>query len=289
MSVDAWQWYTPTQVELACSDQTHWVRWEKGQLVPLNHSQGEQTLAALAGENPACFELIQLWNRHNDDLRVLALASRGPNDPLLPHPQAQAAIGRAQPLMAVRPSPPVAMPPSAVALPGRPAPRAVPGLATAVASMRPGRPATVPAMVEDPVARLLTLAGPLADRLVATVARAWAERLRTGHAEAIQHQAALTAALYGSTTSALRIWLGAPGLVAEVTMITEEQAPAISRDDQAVKVSLPFSWIPDVYSRGLSVLLGHFVLRVAQATATEIVLDAVGTDLNTTKLISISL
>ena len=88
---------------------------------------------------------------------------------------------------------------------------------------------------------------------------------------------------------ALRAWLGAPRLVADVAMIPEEQEPAISRDGQGIRVSLPFSWIPDVYCRGLSVLLGHFVLRIARATETELALDAVGSDLQTTQVISIRL
>lgn len=265
MGPDRWRWYTATQVQLDCSGQAHWVRWEHGQVVPLNHSEGEETLAALAGSTPACFELVHIWKRHVDDLRVLALASRGPGDPLIVHPQTPTGPATPRPLLG-RPAAPRPM--VATVPPGWPVARA--GFA--------GGATAVPGPVEDPLFRLFALAGPLADRLVATVAQSWAERLRSGNETTGQHPA-LVAALYGRSTAAIRSWLGAPGLAAEVHMTREDEQPTVSRDDHGVGVSLPFSWISEVYCRGLAVVLGHFVLRVARATETEIVLDAVGTDL----------
>lgn len=286
MSLDRWQWYTPTQAEVACSDASHWVRWEQGTLIPLNHSEGEQTLSALAGEKPACFDLMQLWNRHSEDLRVLALASRGPDDPLLPPPVHAGSRGVGSGLVVSAVPSPATMP---ATLRRTGTARRVQTRTFAIGTPGQGRPAGPRSTDEDPVARLLALAGPLADRLVATVAAAWADRLAARDEAAVEQRAGLTAALYGRTVSALRTWLGAPRLVADVTMVDEGESRAISRDEDGVRVSLPFSWIPQVYCRGLAVLLGHFVLGVVEAHESRIVLDAVGTDLQTTTRIHIGL
>lgn len=289
MSADTWRWYTPTQTAIECSGETHWVRWENGQLTPLNHTAGEETLAALAGEQPACFDLIKLWTRHSEDLRVLILASRGPNDPLLAQPATSNPPGRS--LTARASTAVAAMRPRAVMAPG-PGLRGSFGWASAVArpmpAIRPVAPAPMMNFADDPVARLLSLSGPLADRLVAAVSTTWADRLGSGDSEAVERAPTLTAALYGRATAALRIWLGAPRLATGITMIGEDESAHIRRDDEGIEAALPFSWVPHVYSRGLSVLLGRFVLKVAEADQERIVLDTVGPDLQT-KPVTISL
>lgn len=146
-----------------------------------------------------------------------------------------------------------------------------------------------PPPVEDPVARLLILAGPLGDRLVATVAATWADRVASADGRVARSEAALTAALYGKLLSALRAWLSAPRLSAELTMIPADEAPSLARDEQVVRARLPFSWIADVHCRALSVLLGRFTLGIADADERRIVLHTVGPDLAEPRPVTITL
>ena len=43
--------------------------------------ESEKILRALAGESYACLDVLEAWEVHADDLRVLVLASRGPTHP----------------------------------------------------------------------------------------------------------------------------------------------------------------------------------------------------------------
>jgi hypothetical protein len=294
----SWQGGLPTQVALDCGGETHWVRWDDGELVPLNHADaaGEQTLAALAGERLACFELIELWRSHADDLRVLALASRGPADPLSwqhlgPAAQAQlvarspgtqliagggpAAGGGFSQLVSVS---------GRATLGNRVQAHRLPGVVP-VGQVAPGSPLGR----QDPIATLLTVSGPLADRLVATVAATWADRLVAADPSVHARTPALTAALYGRATEAVRNWLGAPRLNVEVTMIGENDEPSASRTEDGVSLRLPFRWIAQVWGRGLAILLGHLVLAVRQITPTMTVLEAVRGDFGGNERLTITI
>jgi hypothetical protein len=291
-----WQGGLPTQVALDCDGETHWVRWDDGELVALNHADaGEQTLAALAGERLACFELIELWRSHADDLRLLALASRGPADPLSwqhirPAVQAQL-VARAPGTQLMAGGGPLAGGFNQLVR--------APGRATLGNRVQAGRlPGVVPMApvaagphlgAPDPVATLLTVSGPLADRLVASVAATWADRLAAGDPSVEPRTPALTAALYGRATAAVRNWLGAPRLNVEVTMIGENDEASATRTGDGVSLRLPFGWIARVWARGLAFLLGHLVLAVRQVTPTMTVLDTVRGDFGGNERVTITI
>ena len=114
---------------------------------------------------------------------------------------------------------------------------------------------------EPGLADVLRLGGPLQDRLTATVAAAWRDRLRDGLAE--RERAALHAALYGRATAALRRWARQPGLAVEVAMIGEDEPPALARGPGGLTAALPFGWIVDVWARGLTTVWGRFCLDAA--------------------------
>ncbi|MGH9918956.1 MAG: hypothetical protein ACRD6W_08835, partial [Nitrososphaerales archaeon] len=87
MTTGAW-WEAHPAVELTvdCSDEQHQVRWESGMLHIPSHADpgGERALKALGGEPCACVDLLDKWERHTSDLRVLTLASRGAGDVIQP-------------------------------------------------------------------------------------------------------------------------------------------------------------------------------------------------------------
>lgn len=285
MTTDRWQGHLPTQVELECSGEHHWVRWEDGELFALNHAdaEGERTLAALAGERPACIELLDLWKRHEDDLRVLVLTSRGPGDPIT-RPDA---LGSGPVVATVAPLRRQIGPPRPQI--GRMATHMGGVMGSAIGRIASSAPArlvgtrrTAPGPrrgpVEDPLVDLVSMSGPLIDRLVAMVAMAWAERLVCSDAVVTENRAALEAALYGRACLAIRTWLGAPGLDVSVRLIPEGQRSSITRDDNGVTAWLPFSWICDVWARGLSVIMGRFVLLVERAGDSSLLLQTANSD-----------
>ena len=67
---------------LPCGAGRHIVRWEAGELRLLSHpdAEAELVLAALGGEKARCVEVAQAWERHAEDLSVLAIGPRGPAD-----------------------------------------------------------------------------------------------------------------------------------------------------------------------------------------------------------------
>jgi hypothetical protein len=154
-----------------------------------------------------------------------------------------------------------------------------------IAELRRRRRAPPRAHQREPgLAELLDLGGPVQDRLAATVAAAWRDPLRDGLAR--REQAALHAALYGRATAALRGWTRQPDLTVELTMISEDEPPALRRDPDGMNVRLPFGWIVDVWARGLLTVSGRFCLRAAPAEAGWI-LSTVGPELGPPALVAV--
>lgn len=297
MSGARWFGHLPTQVELDCSGERHWVRWEDGRLFALNHAdaEGERTLAAIAGERPPCIELLDLWARHEDDPRVLVLASRGPGDTLHRQDLGQQSGGWVATAPAARPfraqiGGGVTLASSGL---GSVLNRPRPGIAPRRTPLRPGGApmagAPVPLPFSDPLLTLMGLAGPLVDRLVAAVATTWAERVESGDERTDEHRAALAAALYGRAALSVRTWLGAPRIEVSVRMIPPHEQPAIARNEDGVELSLPFRWVADVWARGLAVLLGRFVLSVSQVAEDRLLLVTSADDFAGTSTMELSL
>ncbi len=259
-----WHGLAPAEVTVECSGAAHSVRWEHGRLCALAHPdvEGEQALSALAGDRPACLELLGLWSRHEEDPRVLVAASRGPGDPLV------AWTGPPSRWVGFAP------------LQGAPASRArarVRSLArTGPRLVAPGPPQRRTAEEPDPLVDLANLAGPLFDYLAGAVAAVWAERLLAGDDRVPPHAAALDTALFGRVLMAVRAWTGDPALEVTVETAGVGDPPSISREDDRVVAVLPFSWLSRVWARGLAVVLGHFVLAISEDAAGVLRLDAAG-------------
>jgi hypothetical protein len=132
---------------------------------------------------------------------------------------------------------------------------------------------------EEQTLRLLAAGGRLPDRLQATTAAIWTGRLRTGHAQLETARPQLEAALYGRVLRTLRPWLGEPQLTIQLTMIEPEEARRIVRTADGVDVSLPFSWLSDVWMRGLAVTVGRLCIAAATADGSNWTLDTLGPDL----------
>ena len=265
MSTPWWRGVPPAVAQVSCDGREHQLRWAAGELRAPGHPdlESEKILRALAGENYACLDVLEAWEVHADDLRVLVLASRGPADPV-----------------AVRPDEP--RPTAWTGSTGRAG--AARMLRRRVGCDRgAGRRGPASREREDTLAVLLSLGGPMQTRLTATVAAAWRERLRDGTAPAGAATAladtsvpagtaaieaarpALHAALYGRVVATLRAWTGRPDLRVALTMIGESDRPALAPDGDGIAVELPFGWISDVWARGLGTCWDRFVLAATPA------------------------
>jgi len=127
--------------------------------------------------------------------------------------------------------------------------------------------------------RLLAAGGRLPDRLQATTAAIWTRRLRTGHAALGTARPQLEAALYGRVLRTLRTWLGEAQLPIELTMIGPEEQHRIVRTADGVDVSLPFSWLSDVWMRGLAVTFGRLCIAAETTDGSSWTLHTLGPDL----------
>ena len=279
MSTPWWRGVPPAVAQVSCSGHEHLLRWAAGDLQAPGHPdlESEKILRALAGESYACLDVLEAWETHADDLRVLVLASRGPADPVV-----------------VRPGDPG--PTGWTGWTGRAATARMQRRRSAVtAVMGGGAPATREG--EDTLARLLSLGGPMQTRLTATVAAVWRERLRDGAAAADAAappaaateaaRPALHTALYGRVVATLRAWTGRPDLRVELTMIGESERPALAPDGDGIAVELPFGWISDVWARGLGTCWDRFTLAAVPA-GDGWTLSAVAPDLGPPTLITIT-
>jgi hypothetical protein len=249
------EWWTgipAAQATLTCGDARHRLVWKDGLLTTPDHADpdGERALSALGGESLACIEMLDAWRRHSEDPAVLLLSSRGPGD-LIPPPQELQHLRR---------------------------------------MVRRGSPGASDPENEEPLARLLSLGGGLSRRLDATVAAHWRDRLHEPDAEADRLQTQLHAALYGRVLATLGGWLGQREPPLTLELVPETTSPVLQRDADGgdITAALPFSWLVDVWARGLDVVWGRFCLSAATANGREWELLTVGPDLDTPTVLKIT-
>lgn len=74
--------YQPSVVTIDCSEQTHRLRWQGGDLIAVDHHDPdvERSLAELSGQPRHCLDTVEAWNRHSDDPRSLVLGPRAVSD-----------------------------------------------------------------------------------------------------------------------------------------------------------------------------------------------------------------
>lgn len=132
---------------------------------------------------------------------------------------------------------------------------------------------------EEQTLRLLALGGRLPDRLQATTAAIWTRRLHTGHAGLDAAQPQLDAALYGRLRRTLRAWLGDPRLDVQLTMIEPTEPRSITGTKAGIQASLPFSWLSEVWMRGLAVTFDRLCIAAHTTDGSQWTLQTVGPDL----------
>jgi hypothetical protein len=116
------------------------------------------------------------------------------------------------------------------------------------------------AEAENELVALLGLGGGVPERLVATVAAAWRDRLGQRDRSLTRARPQLRAALHGRAFLAMHRWLGGSGLESRLRMIGEGDAPKLIREDGAVRAELPFGWLVDVWAKDLATVWGRFCL-----------------------------
>ncbi|MBI2703929.1 MAG: hypothetical protein HYX32_01365 [Actinobacteria bacterium] len=285
------EWFaglSPAHAAVECGDAIHHLEWRDGSLTAADHedAEGDRTLAALGGDRHTCLAVLDAWARHEHDLRVLVLASRGPSDAVrVPDEMRMAAGGRAA---------------GGRAAGGRATGWFSYGAAgTAMAASMPRQARLTAGMSQsfaaqavagargrssdpDDVAgamQLLGLGGGLPRRLCAHVAAHWGARLAEGDDEASRRRAELHAALHGRVVCAVREWLDDAAVPVHVDMIEPGDDATVRREHGGLHVSVPFRWILDVWAPGLGVVAGAFTLRATRDGA-QIDVHGVSPDLS---------
>lgn len=293
-----WKSLSPAQAPVECGGERHRLHWEDGILRALDHAdaESERTLAALGGQSCTCLDLIQAWEHHRDDLRVLVLGSRGPTDLLAVHDDASAQLGVSAPQMVTGG---VAFAGSASRAPvrrvqrmsamGRRRTSGWTAYAPAGGFPRPPGRMSQKACAENELLALLGLGGGLPERLVATVAAAWKERLQQSRRPPAQSHAQLQAALHGRVFAAMRSWLGASGPESQLRMIGENGKPKLIPEDAYIRAELPFGWLSDVWAPGLATIWGRFCLAAATDDGHSWRLTTVGPDLGSPSIMTLQL
>jgi hypothetical protein len=269
---------------LPCGAGRHIVRWEAGELRLPSHpdAEAELVLAALGGEKARCVEVAQAWERHAEDLSVLAIGPRGPADEITVSWDDVDAAERGAQFSGW-----TANAPRAGGLhysPG-PGPRRGPG------PMTPPIPPRYQQAMQDrerearrrnDLLSLLALGYGFQVRLIGQVAEASAGR----PAEAMEKiRPALVAAITARLAPLAEEWLGIdPGQV----VVTLHRGPGWGSTELAgrgeqrrLRVSLPAGWLARVWAAGLALTGRHLVVAVARAgwpDARVLALRAPGTE-----------
>jgi hypothetical protein len=250
------------EAQVPCGPRTHPVRWEAGSLRLPEHpdAEAELVLAALGGEKARCVEVAQAWERHADDLSVLAIGPRGPDDEI--------AIGWDD-VAAAQAGPParlaVAGPAPAWSGTMRPVPATLPPSVPAAVQRRRAR-----AQEELDVVRqrridmlsLLALGYGFQVRLAGQVAAA--------HADAAGDAGpALVAAMTGRLAPVAERWLG---IDPDQVVVSLHAGPGwgsvelTGRGEQRrLRVALPAWWLARVWAGGLALTGRHLVVAVERA------------------------
>jgi hypothetical protein len=265
-----WTGLEPASLVVRCGGTEHRVGWEEGELLACDHGdlEDERALAALAGERCACVELLDAWHRHITDLRALKLGPRDVSDPIRSSAWVSSPGARGGyipvPAWDVRGLP----------LPSEP---------------RTGRFPVYPRSWDDSEAELIALlglGGEIGERLIATVAAHWTERLRTDGAAGARPR--LRTALHARLLGALRRWLDEPELTVALEQIDEHEPRSLTRVGDRVIARLPFAWVPEVWAKSLQVVDDRFCLAADAADGDGWELLSVTRDLGAPERIALS-
>jgi hypothetical protein len=263
---------------LQCGQGWHTVRWEAGELRLLSHpdAEGELVLAALGGEKARCVEVAETWARHAEDLSVLAIGPRGRADKIAVSwfdvDAAQRALQRGGQLGY---SPPAGGP-------GRLSPPGVGPIFSAGARYQQTQDRERAARRRNDMLSLLALGYGFQVRLIGQVAEAHASR---PEAAMEKIRPALVAAITARLAPVAEQWLG---IDPDQVVVTLHRGPGWGSAEltgragqRRLRVSLPASWLAQVWAAGLSLTGRHLVVAVARAgwpDARVLALRAPGTE-----------
>jgi hypothetical protein len=261
----------PALARLDCSGAKHTIRWERGELIALDHDdpEGERALVALGGPSCRCLDVLGSWSRQKVNVRLLSVLSRGTQDPIQIEGFNPGGI------------PPRGLMPrnALVASRGRWVSRGPQGIATpAIIGGVQAPLSAATSTFEGDAALLSTLGHELTVRMVATVTATLLDN--PASPEAVAARPALEGSLFGRAMSALRMWLAAPELDLELVVAGPNQPPGLEWDGEGpVHLSLPLDWVVRVWGRDLTVIAGRFSLGIVDSTPHRTTLTTVGSDL----------
>jgi hypothetical protein len=261
---------------LDCSGARHTIRWERGELIALDHDdpEGERALVALGGTSCRCLDVLGAWSRHKKNVRLLSVLSRGTRDQI-----------QTEGFNPSRLPPPGLAPRNAIlslrAQRGGWVSTVPQGTATPAIAMPgvQGLPSTSGSTFEDDAVLLAGLGQELTVRMVATVTAAFLDN--PDSPEAVAARPALKASLFGRALSALRLWLGAPSLDLDLVVAGPDQPPGLEWDGEGpVRMALPLDWVVRVWGRDLTVIAGRFSLGIVDSSPHRTTLTTIGSDLS---------
>jgi hypothetical protein len=257
-------WFTclpSCETQVPCGTGRHTVRWEGGSLRLPSHPdvEGELVLAALGGDKARCVEVAQAWDRHAEDLSVLAIGPRGPGD--------QIAVGWDDVLEAEQAARAVVYRGSYISPPSTPARLASqpgPSLARAGARQRQVQEERVQTQRRrNDILALLALGYAFQVRLIGQVAAAHAAR--DGDE---QLRPALVAAITGRLAPVAEEWLG---IDPDQVVVTQHAGPSWGCSEltgygagRRLRISLPAGWLARVWACGLARVGRHLIVAVEQ-------------------------
>jgi hypothetical protein len=257
-----------------CGQGQHLVRWEAGSFLLPEHpdAEAELVLAALGGEKARCVEVAEAWARHGEDLSVLAIGPRGPEDEI--------SIGWDD-VAAAQAGPPTGFaftgpPPSVRSGPASPGPwasRNPPGLPPSVPAAVQGRRRRAQEELEtfrqrrQDMLSLLALGYGFQVRLAGQVAASHA-----GDASDERVGPALVAAMTGRLGPVAEQWLG---IDPDQVVVSLFSGPGSSGwgsveltgrgEQRRLRVALPAIWLARVWASGLALVGRHLVVEVERA------------------------
>jgi hypothetical protein len=224
-----------------CGTGSHTLRWAAGTVQLPSHpdAEAELVLAALGGEKPGCIRLAQAWDRHADDLSVLAIWPRGTDDEISVSwdsvPQSQ---------------------PGATTMPGGPMLRARPGHAAMQAEMDRVAQRTSDLM------SLLALGTGFQQRLSGHVAAAHATE------PTALTRPALGVALSGRLALVAEKWIGIDPNQVKASLHAGDgwgSSDMTGKGEQRVLAfALPAGWLASVWACGLALAGRHLVVAVTE-------------------------
>ena len=256
------------ETQVPCGTGRHIVRWEAGSLRLPSHAdvEGELVLAALGGAKARCVEAAQAWERHADDLSVLAIGPRGPADQIAVDwddvlAAAQGGSAMTGPVGQARTKP---MRPASQPGPARQPGPSLPRGGTRQRKVPEERLAAQ--RRRDDLLSLLALGYGFQVRLIGQVAAAHAARLAAGGGE--QVRPALVAAITGRLAPVAEEWLG---IDPDQVVVSLHSGPGWGSAeltgrgaDRRLRVSLPAGWLASVWACGLARLGRHLIVAVPE-------------------------